>query len=524
MVIHSKSLSLLAAGLVIAGSQTGLAVDVSVDVLTFNVWHEESDNSGRQAIANTILASGADIVGMQEINAVSDGQAIADLLGNGWYYQHQGGDVAIYSKYQFVDTAPNSWGYKVEIATGQEAWVFNAHLSHAPYGPYQLNGIDYFGGTLYDPTKSRNITKVIRDQENARGGEMDSILSSMASAGALTGDMPVFLMGDFNEASHLDWTAAAAAAGVHVAEVAWPASIKAVNAGLSDSWRTYYPDEVAEPGNTWSPIYDSDYINQGVPEPQDRIDIIYSGGAAVVTNSQVMGPTGGLINEGIELSDFPSDHRTVVSTFTLSYDGGPNPPAGTILNFTGLPNNPGNDTALNDGYGDNASGTPNIMIAFSASAGDTWDTYTGGNWASVGQLEGGSGAKVYDLTLTPDAGFDALVESFELLDWSSGGTGHSVMWELIGDDGSGEVVLLSDTVTIRRRKSKVVDTGMTSGFDGDLILRLTHLSGDQDNLAVDNVAINQVITGQSLLVPEPSALLVLMAGGGLALSRRKYGV
>ena len=51
---------------------------------------------------------------------------------------------------------------------------------------------------------------------------------------AISSGSPVFLTGDFNEPSHLDWTQAAANAGLHFGKkVDWPTSHAVVNAGLN---------------------------------------------------------------------------------------------------------------------------------------------------------------------------------------------------------------------------------------------------------------------------------------------------
>ena len=65
---------------------------------------------------------------------------------------------------------------------------------------------------------------------------------------------PVFLIGDFNEPSHLDWTQAAANAGLHFGKkVDWPTSRAVTNAGLTDSFRQLRPDEINDRGKTWTP-------------------------------------------------------------------------------------------------------------------------------------------------------------------------------------------------------------------------------------------------------------------------------
>ncbi len=301
LLLSSISLSCLC-GFARAGD-----VMTSLRVMSFNVWTADTTTDGRSGIAAAVSAGQADIVGFQEMGR-RGGVTVASTLG-----MNYDSSSMIASVYPIIDTSLNN-GVRVEIEPGSEAYVFNVHLTHAPYGPYQLAGIPYFGGALYDPNDPQDIAAVVQDQQDARGRAVDSLLFEMESA--LESGLPVFLTGDFNEASHLDWTADAATAGVHSADVPWPTSTAIVSAGLSDSFRSIHPDEVVEPGNTWSPVYGPDYINEGVNEPQDRIDLVYFAGLGVTaTASSTVGPADGFSD--IEVADFPSDHRAVVSTFSL---------------------------------------------------------------------------------------------------------------------------------------------------------------------------------------------------------------
>ena len=287
--------------------QTAGAVE-SLSVMSFNVWSSENSAAGRAGIVAAVEAGQADIVGFQEMGG-GHGPTIAATLGMNY---DAGSGIA--SAYPIIDSS-FSYGVQVELAPGQQAYAFNVHLTHAPYGPYQLASIPYFGGAFYDPDVPSDIDAVVQDQVDARGATLATVLQEMETA--VASGLPVFLTGDFNEAPHLDWTAAAKAAGVHNAVVPWPTSIAVQQAGLTDSFREVHPDEVATPGNTWSPVYGPDYINEGVNEPQDRIDLVYYDGVGVSAQaSHTVGPDDGI--SSISVIDFPSDHRAVVSEFSLS--------------------------------------------------------------------------------------------------------------------------------------------------------------------------------------------------------------
>jgi hypothetical protein len=250
---------------------------------------------------------------------------LASFLPHEWHYRWQSNNTAIFSKFQVVKTAHNgdadgiidyvnTWGYKIKLAQGEYAWIFNAHFWWKPYGPYQVNGFDG-GGPSYDLTKNPSVQPVIQDQAEGswRSREVTAMIDSITSSGALEDDTPIFITGDFNEPSHQDWTSDAVKAGLKVAEIPWPTSLKFTDIGLTDSYRSFYPDEVKYPGKTWA--------SDDRKVPQDRIDFVYFGGSKVtVTNSQTMGPPGyeGTTTEDIEITDFGSDHKGVVSTFTIN--------------------------------------------------------------------------------------------------------------------------------------------------------------------------------------------------------------
>ena len=123
----------------------------------------------------------------------------------------------------------------------------------------------------------------------------------------------MFVVGDFNEPSHLDWTDAAAKAGRHPVKVAYPTSSSMVGAGFSDAWRTIYPDEIKNPGLTWSPKYKPDDPSTH----HDRIDFVYfKGNGLKVTDAKIIGEN--QEKADIVVSPYPSDHRAVVATFTLT--------------------------------------------------------------------------------------------------------------------------------------------------------------------------------------------------------------
>ncbi len=295
------------AGILLAA--TGSAEELRV--MTFNLWH--GGDAGKQPLSQSaavIRAAQADLVGFQETggferNGVrpNKGRALAQLLG--WHYFEQGASPGIASRFPIVTNTPGKHGITVRLPSGRPVRHFNVHLMHTPYQPYQLLNIPYGNAPFI-----RTAAEAVAEAGKARGGEIEALLAELKPALA-TGE-PVFLTGDFNEPSHLDWTAKAAQAGLHPLAVSYPSTAAVVAAGMHDSYRFLHPDEVSRPGITWTPLTKPS-------DPQDhhdRIDFVFFAGRGVTpTRCSVVGEVQPAAD--IVVTPWPSDHRAVVGTFVL---------------------------------------------------------------------------------------------------------------------------------------------------------------------------------------------------------------
>ncbi len=112
----------------------------------------------------------------------------------------------------------------------------------------------------------------------------------------------MIIAGDFNEPSHLDWTARAAAAGRCPTRVLFPVSRRLHKAGLVDTFRAAHRDELKEPGITWP-------ANEpGYPHRADRIDFVYVSAGCRVLSCDVV--------------HTPSDHSAVLAVIDLDTKSG----------------------------------------------------------------------------------------------------------------------------------------------------------------------------------------------------------
>lgn len=281
---------------------------ITLRVMTFNVWYGGEQVSFAR-VAEAIRLAEADIVGVQE----PDGQIdrIAEASGLPYVDRRRN----IISRFPLFDSgagerisaAPPSYGtvaldpdalhaYAM-VRPGEVVAVANTHLSSDPYGPHAA--------------QQGELARALAIEERTRVPEAQPFtqLAQIAARG-----IPVFLTGDFNSPSPLDWTAAAVAARGLPDPVAWPATGLLLAAGLRDSFREAHPDPVATPGFTWTAGMPAPYVPQG--ELLDRIDYVWTAGPTRTIASQIIGEPGGA-GVDLALAPYPSDHRAVVSTFSV---------------------------------------------------------------------------------------------------------------------------------------------------------------------------------------------------------------
>lgn len=267
-------------------------------VMSYNILAGGASYGPLSRTVGVINAANADVIGIQEVGGSA--QAIANALG--YYYQGFNSDLAIISRYPITQVVGQ--GVKLQLGPTHEAYLFDVHLAAYPYQPYGIRD-----GSLKTESAAIDAAQTTRN--------MTSVLNGMSSA--LTSGSPTFLVGDFNEPSHLDWTQEAANAGMHFGmKVDWPTSRSVTNAGLVDAFRTLRPDEVTDPAFTWTPGYPAP--NTDANEVHDRIDFVYYAGANVTpTEAKTLGYNANDGSTDIAIQPYPSDHRAVVVQFDLPY-------------------------------------------------------------------------------------------------------------------------------------------------------------------------------------------------------------
>ena len=300
---------LLAVGLTLCAPLRAQADEPNVTVMSYNIFRGGTmHGQPLSQTANAIREAKADIVGVQETKSPrgDNAEKLAQLLG--WNHYVDSGNRVILTRYEIVQETRD--GIKVKLPSGQDAYIFNLHLPSNPYQPYQLLSIRPKWHKHWDTPFIKTEAEAIDGAKEARGREVARLLRLIRSLPDK--ETPVFVVGDFNEPSHLDWTDKAADSGRHPIKVEYPNSLEMAKAGFSDAYRTVYPDEMKKPGFTWSPMYKTDDSTTH----HDRIDFVYFKGKGVeLSGAKIVGEN--KENADIVVSPYPSDHRAVIAMFRL---------------------------------------------------------------------------------------------------------------------------------------------------------------------------------------------------------------
>jgi exonuclease III len=256
-------------------------------------------------VVEAIRKADPDIVAVQE----AEGNLARLAAEFGWYYDLRNHVIA---RQRLID-APGAGGRYVlaEVHPGFVVAVANVHLPSDPYGEDWIRD-------------GRSVGEVLALEQRVRLPAIRPFLEKLPQLAA--DGVPVFLAGDFNSPSHEDWGPAAIERWpFRRFRVEWPVARAIHSAGFRDSYRYRHPDPLEHPGFTWwaSRPKIEDY-NPGPPDAwQSRIDFIWYAGPAEVIQSTLAGePEAPGVT--IAVTPWPSDHRAVVSDFTV--EPAPMPP------------------------------------------------------------------------------------------------------------------------------------------------------------------------------------------------------
>ncbi len=319
-------------------------VNESVKIMTFNVqrsdlygWNDptwEYDTSRGEKVVQAIIKAGADIVGLQEYSHNSSDsnldvlwlkKKLDEKTGEKWHYSTAG--TGVLSRYPIEKMTDSEKGVVISIED-QKIYVFSTHIGLQPdwnhyYIPYSA-AIKNEGVYLYSQEEIVRRARLNWDTSNSTESGLKAFTEPMKLVQEveqlISEGNTVVLMGDFNETSHYDWTQKTVDAGIAPRAIEAPFSkLLTEDMGMKDSFHedriNKSEDEVSRRGFTWTPFADV----KNWKKDDDRIDFIYYWSESFeVINSQVVGEQGGEAVD-IEISGkFPSDHRAVVSSFSIN--------------------------------------------------------------------------------------------------------------------------------------------------------------------------------------------------------------
>lgn len=251
-----------------------------LDVLVYNI-----EYSGDESTDDVIREVDADIVGVLEsYNRLPE---IAENTG----YPYFNVSLQILSKYP-IHEASGADGLHalIEVRRGEVVAFFNHHLDYVRYGPRLLD-------------KGMSVDEVIASENEVRTSALEASLGKMGPL--IAQGFPVFLTGDFNEPSSLDYGQDTVGTRPGIDEpVPWPVSEVLFETGFRDTYRDIYPDPLQNPGLT--------HRRSG-----DRIDYLYAAGPSDTLDSQLVGKEGDP-DVAIGFDTWTSDHFGVLSTFEVT--------------------------------------------------------------------------------------------------------------------------------------------------------------------------------------------------------------
>jgi exodeoxyribonuclease III len=306
-----------------AGSPAGAtAAGQKLTLLTFNMWGAGANaNKPIDETVAVMKATGADIIGAQEtvpepdpctaeVCRATDKSRATDIAAALGYHYHEfrhntethWAD-AVFSRFPIGKETPNGTGVEIDV-NGRKVVAYSINLGDAPYQPYQLLGIEYDKSPFI-----KTAEEAVKWASDTRGKALALLLADIKAESDADAQ---FVMGDFNEPSHWDWTARSVAAGHQPLAVGWPTAKGVEALGFIDAFRTAFPDEVAKPGITWTPTTEP----TAKDDHHDRIDLIL----ARARNLGVI--SAGIVGEkapdaDLVVTPWPSDHRASMAVISF---------------------------------------------------------------------------------------------------------------------------------------------------------------------------------------------------------------
>lgn len=321
---------------------SGSRLPETIGVASFNVWQAhrygwgdtgwDGDTSRGQRVADVIAKSGADVVGLQEYGVRPDPGGPPPPWGRGplasmvsarsfetwrWVPTAAGG---ILTRLEVLEVDESGLAVRLKTAGGREIWVVNVHIGlQTPwsrfYVPYAAAEGEVSAEELVRRARMNWDLPETADpslKTTTQGPELFAVLDRLRR-----GREPIFLTGDFNEPSHLDWTPEAVEAGLVPVAVQLPFSRELEKRGFRDALHLDRQFDRQSVVQRWAHTWTPGAHEEGRTADDDRIDFVLHRGEGVrVLDVETLGEPGG---KGVDRSfgKWPSDHRAVVARYLL---------------------------------------------------------------------------------------------------------------------------------------------------------------------------------------------------------------
>jgi len=237
-----------------------------VTIATINIDFGAKNNIDK--LADLIIKSKAHIIGIQETRIINNSYKEKTILRNlikcfdkTWKYIDQDdndlytGSVGLLTNLPY-SILPNGLGIKV-LYKDLYFYVVNVHLYPAPFPIFDIYGFKSKYYNEYSMTES-GIIKLCKQKQFYKNKQIDRwngikwCVKNIKDA--LKNDVneisSVFIMGDFNEPSHLDYTEKAVRSGIVPIKIKFPISSFLIKIGFIDVYRKINKNEVKDPGYT----------------------------------------------------------------------------------------------------------------------------------------------------------------------------------------------------------------------------------------------------------------------------------
>jgi len=311
-------------------------------VLQWNIWQEGTEVAdGLDKIATVVLRSEADVVTLAEVRNYKGDflvRLVAALAARGqqFYHRSTGLNAELISRWPISRAKPLPGGaisaYHLVSPAGREIVVAAAHLDYTHYQVYLPRG--YEANSPFMKMRSGPVTDLAAIYAMETASNRTVQINNFLQFAEDNNMLPIILAGDFNDASHLDWTAATSHLYDHngvVLDHLYPSSALAA-AGFQDTWRELYPDPVKFPGMTWPSDAERHSCTSWAKDvdERDRIDFIYYRAATLRPRKAcLVGSPWYWVRCQLQASNaevepyilshtpWPSDHKGVLSDFTF---------------------------------------------------------------------------------------------------------------------------------------------------------------------------------------------------------------